>query len=297
MRVGIIGGSGLYQMPGVTDIEEVALQTPFGDPSDAILCGVLDGYPVAFLPRHGRGHVHNPSEVNYRANVWALKKLGCESVISVGAVGSMREELPPGHIVFIDQFIDRTRGQRAHTFFDGGCVAHVSFADPVCPNVRDAMAEAASELGIEHTIGGSYICIEGPQFSTRAESNMYRRWDASVIGMTNLTEAKLAREAELRYATMALVTDYDVWHEGHDDVTVEAVIATLQANVAKAQQIVRRAVPKVAALHGKTLPNDPARDALQYALITSRPRITVDAWERLSLLIEKYVQRPGEASE
>jgi len=294
MRVGIIGGSGLYQMKGVTDLKEVEVSTPFGKPSDAVLCGELDGHPVAFLPRHGRGHVHNPSEVNYRANIWALKSLGCESVISVGAVGSMREELPPGHIVFVDQFIDRTRGQRAHTFFEDGCVAHVSFADPTCPNVRGALAEAALELGIKHTVGGSYVCIEGPQFSTRAESLTYRSWDVSVIGMTNLTEAKLAREAELRYATMALVTDYDVWHPGHDDVTVEAVIATLRENVEKAQQIVRQAVPKVAAFNGKILPNDPARHALQYALITSPDRISNQTWERLSILIEKYVPRPGE---
>ena len=297
MRVGIIGGSGLYNMNGVEGLEEVEVKTPFGNPSDSVLCGTLDGYPVAFLPRHGRGHVHNPTEVNYRANIWALKSLGCESLISVGAVGSMREELPPGHIVFVDQFIDRTRGQRAHTFFEKGCVAHVSFADPTCPNVRGALAEAAAELGIEHTVGGSYVCIEGPQFSTRAESLTYRAWDVSVIGMTNLTEAKLAREAELRYATMALVTDYDVWHEGHDDVTVEAVIATLRANVEKAQRIVRQAVPKVAKFNGKTMPVDPARDALQYALITAPERIDLATWERLSLLIEKYVPRPGDERE
>lgn len=295
-EVGIIGGSGLYRMDGVTDLREVQVDTPFGPPSDALLIGHLEGVEVAFLPRHGRGHRFAPHEINFRANLWALKSVGVKWVLSVSAVGSLREEIAPGHLVVIDQFIDRTK--RHMTFFEDGLVAHVPLADPVCPVLRGALLASCRDLfgapgddahpeGTWHD-GGTYVCIEGPQFSTRAESFLYRAWGAAVVGMTNLPEARLAREAELAYATIAMATDYDCWHEHHDDVTVEAVIAVLHANVDKAQRVIRKAVARVA-----SLPPSPAFSALQHAIMTAPHLIPPAARERLSLLVDHRLAPPS----
>ncbi|MDX2480026.1 MAG: S-methyl-5'-thioadenosine phosphorylase, partial [Desulfuromusa sp.] len=229
--IGVIGGSGLYEMEGLTDVREVTLETPFGAPSDAYMTGVLDDAQMVFLPRHGRGHRLLPSEVNYRANIYGMKTLGVEHIISVSAVGSMKEEIIPGHIVVPDQFFDRTQGIRASTFFGNGVVGHVQFADPVCADLSAILVESARKVGATVHQGGTYVCIEGPNFSTRAESKIYRSWGVDIIGMTNLPESRLAREAEICYGTVALATDYDCWHEGHDDVSVEAVIAIIQQNV------------------------------------------------------------------
>jgi 5'-methylthioadenosine phosphorylase len=281
--LGIIGGSGLYEMAGLEGLEETRVDTPFGEPSDAIVAGRLGDTRMLFLPRHGRGHRIPPHRVNYRANVLALKMLGAEQVVSVSAVGSMREDIHPGDIVMVDQFLDRTR-HRANTFFDDdGVVAHVEFADPVDAALADALFRAGERAGAKVHRGGTYVCIEGPQFSTRAESNLFRSWDVSVIGMTNLPEARLAREAELPYATMALVTDYDCWHQTEQAVSVEAVIALLQQNVMTAQGILREVV--------NDLPdpaNSPATSALAQAILTAPDRITAEARERLRPLIGKY---------
>ena len=240
-EIGIIGGSGLYSMPGLTDSEEVQVETPFGDPSDSLITGELEGRKVAFLARHGRGHRLLPSELNFRANLYAMKKLGVERILSVSAVGSLKQEHKPSDFVIPDQFIDRTFARQA-TFFGEGIVAHVAFGDPVCATVAEAIFGGAQSVGVTSKMGGVYVCMEGPQFSTRAESNLYRSWGADVIGMTNLQEAKLAREAEICYATMAMVTDYDCWHEGHDAVTLEEVVAVLKQNSANAAKVVRAAV-------------------------------------------------------
>ncbi len=281
--IGIIGGSGLYQMEGFEEVEEVSLETPFGAPSDALVVGRLDGVPVVFLSRHGRGHRVAPHEINYRANIWALKSLGVRWALSVSAVGSLREDIHPGELVVVDQFIDRTR-TRPSTFFEDGIVAHVQVADPVCPVLRDVFERAcAAVVGPEggwHR-GGTYVCIEGPQFSTRAESFLYRSWGASVVGMTNLPEARLAREAEIAYATLAMATDYDCWHDGHDDVTVDQVLAVMRANVAKAQQVLRRAVAAIA-----DAGPSPAWDALRFAIMTAPDKIPPTARQRLALLID-----------
>jgi 5'-methylthioadenosine phosphorylase len=284
-RIGIIGGSGLYGMEGLENVREVRVETPFGDPSDALILGELEGVPLAFLPRHGRGHRLSPSEIPFRANIYALKSLGVEWCISVSAVGSLREEIVPGHIVVVDQFIDRTR-QRASTFFEGGIVAHVGFGDPVCSALRGYLLQASRDVGATVHDGGTYVCMEGPQFSTRAESNLYRSWGASVIGMTNLPEAKLAREAEISYATIAMSTDYDCWHQGHDAVTVDQVIAVMSANVELGKRIIRAAIPMVAAHDGPA----PWHNALENAIMT-RPE-AMDAKRRadLALLIDKYVK-------
>jgi 5'-methylthioadenosine phosphorylase len=281
-EVGIIGGSGLYQMDGVTDLAEVHVDTPFGKPSDALLIGRLDGVEVAFLPRHGRGHRIPPHELPFRANLWALKSVGVKWVLSVSAVGSLREEIAPGHLVVVDQFIDRMK--KSMTFFEDGLAAHVPLADPVCPVLREALAAAAGEvLSADEPWhrDGTYVCIEGPQFSTRAESNLYRSWGASVVGMTNLPEARLAREAELAYASLAMATDYDCWHEHHDDVTVEAVLAVLRGNVEKAQRVIRAAVQRIGGL-----PPSPAFTALEHAIMTAPHLIPQAARERLALLID-----------
>ncbi len=267
IRVGVVGGSGLYQMEALTDVEEQVVTTPFGEPSDAFILGKLDGVPVAFLPRHGRGHRFSPSEVNYRANVFGFKKLGVEWLISVSAVGSMKEDKAPGHLVLVDQFIDRTK-HRESTFFSQGLVAHVPFADPICSDLQGVLHRAAGEAGAVVHKGGTYICIEGPQFSTRAESELYRSWGVDVIGMTNLPEAKLAREAGLCYATMALVTDYDCWHNAHDSVSVESVIAVLKQNVQMAQRTIRHAVAAIPA-EGACV----YRGAAKAALLTNREAI------------------------
>ena len=281
--VGVIGGSGLYEIEALTDVEEVSLSTPFGEPSDAYVTGVLDGVPMVFLPRHGRGHRISPSEINFRANVWGLKKLGVTRILSISAVGSMREDIVPGDFVVIDQFFDRTR-HRVDSFFGDGVVAHVMFADPVCPEVRRSLLAAAGDAGVKAHDGGTYINMEGPQFSTRAESRIYRSWGVDVIGMTNLQEARLAREAEICYATVAMATDYDCWHEGHDDVTVEAVLEIMRRNVGNAKALVR-----AAAGH---LPADRdcgCKDALKYAIMTAPERIPAEARDRLGLLIDRHL--------
>jgi 5'-methylthioadenosine phosphorylase len=248
VKIGIIGGSGLYQMPELQDVEEVRVETPFGDPSDAFIIGTLEGVRVAFLPRHGRGHKFTPTELPFRANIYALKLLGVERILSASAVGSLQEQYAPLDMVIPDQFFDRTRA-RAHesTFFGGGIVAHISFAHPVCAELGDVLEESCKTADVNVHRGGTYLCMEGPAFSTKAESHVYRSWGMDVIGMTNLQEAKLAREAEICYATLALVTDYDCWHEGHDAVTVEAVIEYLNKNVRNAQLIMRAAVKQLGA--------------------------------------------------
>lgn len=242
--LGIIGGSGIYDIEGLSDVRWEAVNTPFGAPSDELMFGMLDGQQVVFLPRHGRGHRVPPSELNFRANIEALKRVGVTEIVSLSAVGSLREDLPPGTFVIVDQFIDRTFA-RVKSFFETGLVAHVSMADPVCGRLGDHLAAAASEVGIDAVRGGTYLVMEGPQFSSRAESELYRSWGCSVIGMTNMPEAKLAREAELCYATVAMVTDYDCWHDDHDDVTVEQVIKILFENADKGRALIRALVPKL----------------------------------------------------
>jgi 5'-methylthioadenosine phosphorylase len=282
-EIGIIGGSGLYAMPGLTEVEETAVRTPFGDPSDPVVLGVLEGRRVAFLARHGRGHRLLPSELNFRANIFALKSLGVEQILSVSAVGSLKEEHKPTDFVIPDQFIDRTF-DRSATFFGEGIVGHVAFGDPVCARVAKTLSAACAHTGVVGTAGGTYICIEGPQFSTRAESNLYRSWGADIIGMTNLQEAKLAREAEICYATLAMVTDYDCWRAGHDDVTVEQVIAVMHQNTANASSVVREAV--------RTLPAErtcACATAAQFAIMTSREYIPIATREKLDVLFGKYL--------
>jgi len=284
-EIGIIGGSGLYTMPGLSNTREERVSTPFGEPSDAFVLGDLEGRKVAFLARHGRGHKLLPSELNFRANIYAMKKLGIEWIISVSAVGSLKEEHKPTDFVIPDQFIDRTF-HRESTFFGNGIVAHVAFGDPVCAVVSKALVEACASVGVVGKPGGTYVCMEGPQFSTRAESNLYRSWGADVIGMTNLQEAKLAREAEISYATMAMVTDYDCWREGHDDVTVDQIVAVLNQNAANAAKVVRAAVA--------ALPKDsssPYASALQYAILTNPAAIPAETREKLDLLIGKYLKK------
>lgn len=286
--IGVIGGSGLYEMEGLEDIREERVETPFGNPSDVIVTGRLQdaagrAVRLAFLPRHGRGHVYSPSTINYRANLLALKLLGCEEVISLSAVGSMREDLAPGDFLLVDQFFDRTRG-RESTFFGTGLVAHVMFADPVCTALCDHIEASAKAADIELHRGGTYLCMEGPAFSTRAESHIYRNWGVSVIGMTNLTEAKLAREAEMSFATVAMVTDYDCWHEGHDDVTVEAVLAVMKQNVEKAKALVRAAAPGLA--DGL---ESPAKSALATAILTNRDHIDPSMRKTLEPIVGKYL--------
>lgn len=281
--LGVIGGSGLYEMEGLTDVAEVILTTPFGEPSDAFITGVLDGVRMVFLPRHGRGHRLLPSEVNYRANIYGMKKLGVTRLISVSAVGSMREEIEPGHIVIPDQFIDRTNATRANTFFGNGIVAHVQFANPVCADLSAVLEAATRKSGARVHCGGTYLCMEGPAFSTRAESQMYRTFGVSVIGMTNIPEAKLAREAEICYGVIALATDYDCWHETHDDVSVDAILAIIKQNVAMAKAIIRHAAACL-----DTERKCPCIDALRYAIITDRSVITEKVKNDLDPIIGKY---------
>ncbi|GFO63794.1 S-methyl-5'-thioadenosine phosphorylase [Geomonas paludis] len=282
--IGVIGGSGLYEMEGMTGVTQVTVDTPFGRPSDEYVTGTLDGVQMVFLPRHGKGHRFTPSEVNYRANIYGMKKLGVTRIISVSAVGSLKEEIVPGHIVVPDQFIDRTRGFRKDTFFGNGIVGHVQFADPVCGELSDILYRAAGEVGATVHKGGCYVCMEGPAFSTRAESHMYRSFGASIIGMTNLTEAKLAREAEICYGVIALSTDYDCWHESHDDVSVEAIIEIIKNNVATAKKIIRQAVAQVAAGRGCA-----CGEALKYAVISDTSVIPVETRENLELILGKYL--------
>ncbi|MCK4739860.1 MAG: S-methyl-5'-thioadenosine phosphorylase [Deltaproteobacteria bacterium] len=269
-------------MEGLTEVREEKIETPFGDPSDVFITGNLGDARMVFLPRHGRGHKLLPSEINYRANIYGMKKLGVEWLISVSAVGSMREEIEPGHLVIVDQFYDRTKG-RASTFFGDGIVGHVEFADPVCGDLSELLYTAAKESGATVHKGGTYVCIEGPQFSTRAESKIYRSWGVDVIGMTNIPEAKLAREAELCYSTIALSTDYDCWHESAESVTVEMVLATISKNVANARQVIKNAVSAIGGERGCK-----CAEAMRFATITSMDAVTEEAKERLELLIGKY---------
>src|SRR5277367_4690883 len=271
-------------MPGLTNVRERRISTPFGDPSDAFVLGNLAGRRVAFLSRHGRGHLLLPSELNFRANIFAMKMLGVERILSVSAVGSLKEEHKPTDFVIPDQFIDRTFA-RIGTFFGEGIVAHVGFGDPVCPTVVSAFVQACAEVGVVGKQGGTYVCMEGPQFSTRAESNLYRSWGADVIGMTNLQEAKLAREAEICYATMAMVTDYDCWREGHDDVTIEQVIAVVHQNADSAAKVVRTAIAAM-----PTEKSCGCGDALKYAILTDRKAIPVETRKKLSILLDKYFE-------
>jgi len=280
--IGIIGGSGLYSMPGFSGQEEVKLQTPFGSPSDAFIVGDLEGKRVAFLARHGRGHRISPSELNFRANIYGMKMLGVERILSLSAVGSLKEEHRPLDFVIPDQFFDRTRG-RVSTFFTGGIVAHVSFADPICPELAEQMRRACVAAGVNAKQGGTYLCMEGPAFSTRAESNVYRSWGMDVIGMTNLQEAKLAREAEICYVTVAMVTDYDCWHQGHDAVTVDEIIKVLNQNADNARKVVRDAVAAMPAERSCK-----CGSALSHAILTDRSVIPAQVKERLGLILEKY---------
>lgn len=282
--IGVIGGSGLYEIEGLTDVQEIRLDTPFGEPSDAFITGTLDGVKMVFLPRHGLGHRLLPSEVPYRANIYGMKKLGVERIISVSAVGSMKEEIVPGHIVIPDQFFDRTTGQRSVTFFGQGIVGHVQFADPVCADLSQVLFASAQAVGATAHQGGTYICIEGPNFSTRAESKIYRSWGVDVIGMTNISEARLAREAEICYGTIALATDYDCWHAEHDDVSVEAVIAIIQQNVATAKKIIKAAVGQLAGAR-----TCPCAEALKYAIMTNKEQIPASTRGKLDVIIGKYL--------
>lgn len=283
-EVGVIGGSGLYHMPGLEKMREVRITTPFGKPSDAYVLGVLEGRRVAFLSRHGRGHLISPTGINYRANIYGFKKLGVERIVSVSAVGSLREDYHPTDMALPVQYFDRTR-QRISTFFGGGLVAHVGFDTPVCPVVNDVLAKACEAAGVAFHQGGTYLCMEGPAFSTRAESNVYRSWGMDVIGMTSLTEAKLAREAEICYAVLAMVTDYDCWHPEHDAVTVTQVLDYLSRNVENSYKIVRSAV--------RSLPADrhcKCASALAHAILTDRHKIPAATRKKLALLVGKYLK-------
>jgi 5'-methylthioadenosine phosphorylase len=285
-EIGIIGGSGLYDIDGLHQVKRVTMSTPFGSPSSPIVLGELDGVRVAFLSRHGQGHRFSPSEINYRANIYALKAIGVRRVISVSAVGSMKESIKPGEVVLPDQFIDLTK-RRSSTFFEGGVVAHVAFADPVCASLAASLLGAGRSVGAVVHQGGTYLCMEGPQFSTKAESQLYRQWGVSVIGMTNLPEAKLAREAELCYATVALVTDYDCWHHTEEPVTVEAILATLCRNVALAKRLLRAAVKSSASVTAC-----PCQQALQHAIVTAPDAIPAALRRKLALLTERVLP-PG----
>ena len=282
-EIGIIGGSGLYSMPGLTDIHELRQQTPFGEPSDTYVLGTLEGRKVAFLSRHGRGHRLMPTELNFRANIYGFKQLGVERILSLSAVGSLKEEHKPLEFVVPDQFFDRTR-HRVDTFFGEGIVAHISFGDPICPELARVAEQGCTRAGVTAKHGGTYVCMEGPQFSTKAESNLYRSWGMDVIGMTNLQEAKLAREAELCYVTIAMVTDYDCWHPHHDSVTVDQVVAVLIKNAENACRVVRESVAAMPARRSCK-----CGSALAHAIITERDKIPAGTRQKLSLILDKYL--------
>ncbi len=283
MKFGVLGGSGIYEMEGLEGIKSQYIHTPFGDPSDAVITGHFGEREIVFIPRHGKGHRLLPTEINYRANIWALKSLGVTHLISVSAVGSLKEEIEPGHIVIPDQFIDRTK-DRPSTFFGEGVVAHPQFGNPVCAEMSQAIYQAAQALDIKAHLGGAYVCMEGPIFSTRAESFMYRSFGASVIGMTNLQEAKLAREAEMCFGTIALSTDYDCWHE--EEVTVEAVIAVMKKNVANSKAILKEVVMN----YQPSNPPCPDQSSLAFAIMTDPRVIPIKTKQRLDLIIGKYIQ-------
>ena len=289
-EIGIIGGSGLYSMPGLTKIKEVRLKTPFGAPSDAYVCGMLEGHRVAFLARHGRGHRLMPSELNFRANIHGFKQLGVERIVSISAVGSLKEEHKPLEFVIPDQFFDRTR-HRVDTFFGSGLVAHVAFADPVCPELAGVVAEACNEAGVVGKRGGTYLCMEGPQFSTKAESNVYRSLGMDVIGMTNLQEAKLAREAELCYVTVAMVTDYDCWHPHHDSVTVDQIVAVLVKNAENACKVVQQTVASMPKTRSCK-----CGSALAHAILTDPKKISPATKKKLKLIVGKYMKKASRGS-
>ena len=285
-KIGIIGGSGLYKMDALQDVKEVQLSTPFGDPSDVLIVGTLEGATVAFLARHGRNHHLLPTELPFRANIHAMKQLGVEYIISASAVGSLQESAKPLDMVIPDQFIDRTK-HRISTFFGEGLIAHIAFGEPICPNLARVVGDAVESLDLAESNlhrGGTYVCMEGPAFSTKAESNLYRSWGADIIGMTNLTEAKLAREAEIAYATLALVTDYDCWHPDHDSVTVEMIIGNLQKNAVNAQLVIQEAVKRL----NVNPPESIAHSALKFAILTPPERIPAATKEKLALLTKKY---------
>ena len=284
VKLGIIGGSGLYNMPDLKRVKEVAVTTPFGKPSDKFVVGTLDGVRVAFLARHGRGHKILPSELNFRANIYGLKKLGVERILSVSAVGSLREDMKPTDFVIPDQFFDRTKA-RPSTFFGNGIVAHVAFADPICPEVAAVLTNACQSSGVTSHAGGTYVCMEGPMFSTKAESNVYRGMEFDIIGMTNLQEAKLAREAEICYGTIAMVTDYDCWHPEHDSVTITQIIETLTKNVANVQKVIRRAIGTVPDVR-----KCGCGSALKNAIMTDPKKIPAATKRKLKLIIQKYVK-------
>jgi 5'-methylthioadenosine phosphorylase len=283
-EIGIIGGSGLYSMPGLTDVCEAPLETPFGAPSDSYVLGTLSGRKVAFLSRHGRGHRLMPTELPYRANIHGFKQLGVDRIVSLSAVGSLKEEHKPLDFVIPDQFVDRTR-HRVDTFFGDGLVAHVGFGHPICNEAAEVVARACERAGVTAKSGGKYLCMEGPQFSTKAESNLYRSWDMDVIGMTNLTEARLAREAELCYVTVAMVTDYDCWHPDHDHVTVEQIIGVLGKNAENASRVVREAVAAMPKERGCK-----CGCALSHAIITQKDKVPAATLERLKLIVGKYFE-------
>ena len=286
-KIGIIGGSGLYKMDVLKNIKEVKLDTPFGSPSDALIVGTLENTTIAFLARHGRDHHLLPSELPFRANIHAMKQLGVEYIISASAVGSLKAEVKPLDIVIPDQFIDRTKNRLA-TFFGDGIVAHIAFGDPICPKLANIVADSIDSLNIPDVHlhrSGTYVCMEGPAFSTKAESNLYRSWDATVIGMTNLTEAKLAREAEIAYATLALVTDYDCWHPEHDSVTVEMIIDNLRRNAINAQKAIQETVKRISA----NPPESIAHAALKYAILTPLDKAPAATKAKLELLLKKYL--------
>ncbi len=282
-EIGIIGGSGLYSMPGLTDIREVRQQTPFGNPSDAYVLGTLAGRRVAFLSRHGRGHRLMPSELNFRANIYGFKQLGVERILSLSAVGSLKEEHKPLEFVVPDQFFDRTR-HRVDTFFGDGVVAHISFGDPICPELAKVAEQACGKAGVTAKHGGTYLCMEGPQFSAKADSNIYRSWGMDVIGMTNLQEAKLAREAEICYVTIAMVTDYDCWHPHHDSVTVDQIVAVLLKNAENACKVVKESVAAMPKMRSCK-----CGSALSHAIITDRDKIPAETRQKLSLILDKYL--------
>ncbi len=288
--IAVIGGSGLYEMEGLTRVRKVRVNTPFGKPSDAVVLGTLEGQPVAFLSRHGRGHRISPSMINYRANIYALKSLGVTRIFSVSAVGSMKESIEPGHLVLPDQFIDRTT-QRAGTFFDQGVVAHVAFADPICGDLSGIVHRAAKQVGATTHVGGTYVCIEGPQFSTKAESKLYRQWGVDVIGMTNIPEAKLAREAEICYATLALATDYDCWHETEESVTVEAILKIMHDNVVQAKKVILQALQYTSELR-----TCGCSTALQQAVVTSPAAISAADKRRYQLFLPPQPKKKSKRS-
>lgn len=286
-RIGIIGGSGLYKMDALKDVQEIQVSTPFGDPSDAIILGTLEGVRVAFLARHGRHHTLMPTELPFRANIYAMKSLGVDYIISASAVGSLQEQVKPLDLVIPDQFIDRTR-QRISTFFGDGIVGHISFGEPICHTLATLLGDAIAALNLPNVTlhrGGTYVCMEGPAFSTKAESNLYRSWGGTIIGMTNVQEAKLAREAEIAYATLALVTDYDCWHADHDSVTVEMVIQNLHKNAENAQRIIQETVKRLS----QSYPPSKAHDALKYAIITPLAQVPAATKQNLELLLKKYL--------